>query len=91
MLNPSNLSNNALDLQFFHVEELEERLENRWFRGGGEPTTKTCVLSYTVKNGQMTNVMVQSFPIDQQCPFPRVTFSDSGIESIGEPIELDEQ
>ena len=73
-----NLQTNEALLQHFQVEELEERLENKW----GNPSTKVCVVATTIKDGVIINNTTQRFPIDQDCPQPRITW--------GDPIEVNE-
>ncbi len=82
-----NLQTNEALLQHFQVEELEERLENKW-----GSTTKACLVSYTLKNGQMINPTYQyGVPQGQSCPPVRVTFGDSGDEGYEDPVEVNEQ
>ena len=83
-----NLQTNEALLQHFQVEELEERLENKW----GNSTTKSCPVAITFKDGLIVSTTVQGgFPTGQACPPPRVTYSDTGEEGWGESFEVDEE
>lgn len=90
MLNVQTNVNIEALLQNFQVEELEERLENRW---GGSSSTKSCtatVNSYTEVNPATGFVYSPSstagpnVPSDQNCPDTRwCTYTKPGGIYLG--------
>jgi len=77
-------------LQHFQVEELEERLENKW---GGGSSTKSCtatITTYTEVNPStgwvynLTRTPGPNVPTDQECPeIRRCVYTKPGGLFIG--------
>lgn len=64
-----------IDLAQFQVEELEERLENRWGRDNEPPTVKSCTVSVTTYldgSGKMPLWETATFPMATECPSTKI-------------------
>ena len=86
-----------LNVSLFEVEELEERLENKW---GGSSSTKACLktIAYPLQCTPGASVApIQTYvvqPSSQPCPtvqiFSKVCDGTLVPVSIADPLELDE-
>jgi len=61
-------------LQHFQVEELEERLENKWFSGGGGSTLTSCNLTEEVNVCKGSITPGTPVLINGSCPAPVRTY-----------------